>query len=222
MIKKVVLALSLAIVPLASFATQFYEGTHYTQVTDNAPSKEPKLTEFFSFYCHNCYTFESEYMPAMKPHLNKKLSVEAKHVEFQRSQIMTEVMQALAVIQEVAKNNPKQKSQMTLALFQAIQGSDTDVDHGAAGHEHKSKINSRDDIKRLFMPFGITAQQYDKLADSKQTDATLKEWRQDQRNFKIQSVPAFIVNDKYMVNLGSIRNLGEMIELINFLSTKHS
>lgn len=226
MIKKLALALpfslALAMAPLSSFAAKFYEGTHYHQITDKAPSSEPKLTEFFSFYCHNCFAFESEYMPSIKPHLNKNIQFETKHVEFKPSHVMEEVMRSLAVIQQVGKGN-KQISAMNIAMFNAIQGEEAQTNHvHQEGDVHEPTIKSRDDIKQIFAKFGIDAKHYDKLADNKITNEKLKLWRQQQKEFRIQSVPAFIVNEKYEVNLNSIRTLSEMVDLINFLSNKTS
>ena len=224
MIKKLALAipfsLALAMAPLSSFAAKFYEGTHYTQVSDKAPSSQPKLTEFFSFYCHNCFTFESQYMPSIKPHLNSNIKFETKHVEFKRSDLMEEVMRSLSVIQQIGRGN-KQISAMNLAMFNAIQGEEAEAGHDhVEGDVHEPTIKSRDDIKKIFANFGVDANHYDKLADNNITNDNLKLWRQQQREFRIQSVPAFIVNDKYAVNLNSIRSLSDMVELINYLSEK--
>ncbi|MGL4748253.1 MAG: DsbA family protein, partial [Shewanella sp.] len=93
-------------------------------------------------------------------------------------------------------------------------------DHSAPGHKHESQINSRDDIKQVFAKFGIDAAKYDKLADSKSTEEKLALWRAQQNQFRIESVPAFIVNDKYAVNLSSIRTLDELISLINYLAVE--
>ncbi|MCF1428733.1 MAG: thiol:disulfide interchange protein DsbA/DsbL [Shewanella sp.] len=224
MFKKAALALTLTVASMSSYAATFYEGKHYTEISDKAPSAQPSLTEFFSFYCHNCFAFESQYMPAIKPHLNKDIKFETKHVEFQRSDMMTEVMRALAVIHQVAGDDTKKQGEMSIAMFTAIQGEDVanGHDHGAPGDNHEPKINSRDDIKKLFMGFGVSTTKYDELADNNITDEKLALWRKQAREFRIQSVPSFIVNEKYMVNLNQIRNLGEMIELINYLSTKKS
>ncbi len=224
MIKKAALALTLAVASMSSYAATFYEGKHYTEITDKAPSAQPKLTEFFSFYCDNCYAFEAQYMPAIKPHLNKEIKFESKHVEFQRNEMMTEMMRALAVIHQLAGDDVNKMGEMTLATFTAMQGSDAAAGHAASGHghNHEQHITSRDDLKKLFSSFGVSAKQYDEMADSKVTNEKIALWRKQAQEFRIQSVPSFIVNDKYMVNLGQIRNLGEMIDLINFLSTKKS
>ncbi|MGL4712166.1 MAG: thiol:disulfide interchange protein DsbA/DsbL, partial [Shewanella sp.] len=220
MIKQLALAVTLVIAPLSTFAANFIEGTHYTQVSDKAPSSEPKVTEFYSFYCHNCFAMETNYLPAIKAKLNQNVQFDSKHVDFMNSKLGTEVMRSLAVIQD--KDNLENKSALTHAMFTAIQGDEgaDGHDHGAPGDKHESTINSRDDIKQVFAKFGIDGGQYDKLADSKETNEKLALWRSQQNQFRIDSVPAFIVNDKYTINLGSIRNVDELSALINYLAVE--
>lgn len=219
MIKHIALALTLAIAPLSSFAAQFIEGKHFTVVSDKAPSTEPKLTEFYSFYCHNCFNMETQYLGDIKANLKPGVSFDSKHVDFMNSDIGTEVMRSLAVIQEL---NVEDK--MIHAMFAAIQG-----EEGANGHSHdhdhsahdKPEINTRDDIKKVFSANGIDVSNYDSLADSQAVTDKINLWRAQQREFRIQSVPTFIVNDKYAVNLGQVRTLGELIDLINYLAVEH-
>ena len=47
MFKYLALAVTLAVAPITSLATQFVEGTHYTQISNNMVPTEPKVTEFF-------------------------------------------------------------------------------------------------------------------------------------------------------------------------------
>ncbi|MCE9677688.1 thiol:disulfide interchange protein DsbA/DsbL [Shewanella sp. AS1] len=219
MIKHIALALTLAIAPLSSFAAQFVEGKHFTTVSDKAPSAQPKLTEFYSFYCHNCFNMETQYLADIKANLKPGVSFDSKHVDFMNSEIGTEVMRSLGVIQEM-----KVQDEMIHAMFVAIQG-----EAGGHGHSHdhdhsaheKPQINSRDDIKKVFADKGIDISNYDKVADSKVVTDKINLWRSQQREFRVQSVPTFIVNDKYAVNLGEIRTLGELIDLINYLAVEH-
>lgn len=218
MIKPLALAVALIVTPISTFAANFIEGTHYTQVSDKAPSSEPKLTEFYSFYCHNCFNMETNYLPDIKANLNKQIRFDSKHVDFMNSAIGTEVMRSLAVIQNV--DNVDNKEAITLAMFTAIQGEAgaNGHDHSAPGHQHEPKINSRDDIKQVFAQFGIDSAKYDELADSKSTDEKLALWRAQQEQFQVESVPTFIVNDKYAVNLSNIKTLDELISLVNYLA----
>lgn len=217
MIKQFTLALALAISPLAACSANFAEGTHYNVVSDQPASAEPKLTEFFSFYCHHCFAFETQYLPVIKPGLNDNIRFETKHVDFMNSDIGTEVMRSLAVIHQLDKSD-----EMKLAMFTAIQGEGGagGHDHSAPGHTHEPGINSREDIRKVFAKHGVPASQYDSLADNAVSDEKLALWRNQQSQFQVQSVPTFIVNDKYAVNLGEVRNLQQMIDLINYLSDK--
>lgn len=217
MIKHIALALTLAVAPLSSFAAQFVEGTHFTQIAEKA-SAQPKLTEFFSFYCHNCYNMEKQYLGDIKSNLDKSVAFDTKHVDFMNSEIGTEVMRSLAVMQELNATD-----KMTHAMFSAIQG-----DESAHGHDHahdhgahdEPEINNRDDIKKVFAANGIDTNQYDAIADSKAVNDKIELWRVQQRAFSIQSVPAFVVNDKYAVNMSAVRTLGELIDLINYLAVE--
>ncbi len=219
MIKKIALAIGLTAASMSSFAADFIEGKHYIQISEKAPSAQPKLTEFFSFYCHNCSSMEMNYMADIKANINSNIQFDTKHVDYMRSDIGTEVMRALAVIQEL-----NAQKVMTKAMFKAIQGENAGHghDHGAPGDDHSPKLNNRDDIKQVFSENGIDVSQYDKIADSKKTDAKLALWRAQQEEFSINGVPAFVVNDKYKIDMSQIRTLGQLIELINFLSTKTS
>lgn len=219
MIKKIALALTLTAASFSSIAADFIEGKHYVQISDKAPSTQPKLTEFFSFYCHNCSNMEMNYMADIKANINSNIQFDTKHVDYMRSDIGTEVMRSLAVIQAL-----KVDKVMTKAMFKAIQGENAGHghDHGAPGDDHSPTLNSRDDIKKVFAANGIDTSKYDELADSKETNAKLALWRAQQEEFSINGVPAFVVNDKYKVDMSQIRSLGQLIELINFLSTKTS
>ncbi|MCL1092539.1 thiol:disulfide interchange protein DsbA/DsbL [Shewanella kaireitica] len=217
MIKHIALALTLAVAPMSSFAAQFVEGKHFTVVTNKAPSSEPKLTEFYSFYCGNCFNMEKMYLPDIKANLDKQVTFDSKHVDFANTEINTEVMRSLAVIQTL--DNPKP---LTDAMFKVIQGDNGEKhDHSAPGHKHAEPLKSRDDIKAVFAKFGVDSAQYDATADSKETNAKLALWRAQQQEFRVQSVPAFVVNDKYAVNMSSVRTLGELIDLINYLAVEY-
>ena len=217
MIKHIALALTLVVAPMSSFAAQFVEGKHFTVVTNKAPSSEPKLTEFYSFYCGNCFNMEKMYLPDIKANLNKQVAFDSKHVDFANTEINTEVMRSLAVIQTL--DNPKP---LTDAMFKVIQGDNGEKhDHSAPGHKHAEPLKSRDDIKAVFAKLGVDSAQYDAAADSKETNAKLALWRAQQQEFKVQSVPAFVVNDKYAVNMSSVRTLGELIDLINYLAVEY-
>lgn len=216
MIKNFAIALTLIAASFSTLATPFVAGKHYTQISNNMVTSTPKVTEFFSFYCHNCFNMETKYLTEIKAGLDKNISFDTKHVDYMNSDLGTEVMRSLAVIHQIG-----QEEKLNHAMFAAIQGDEGahGHDHNAEGDEHQSQINNRDDIKKVFSQFGIDAKTYDSLADGSTTDKKLALWRQQQNQFSVNSVPAFIVNDKYAINMSEIRTLGELIDLMNYLAT---
>jgi len=216
MIKYFAVALTLIAASFSTLATPFVAGKHYTQISNNMVTSTPKVTEFFSFYCHNCFNMETQYLSEIKAGLDESVSFDTKHVDFMNSDIGTEVMRSLAVIHEV-----DQAEKLNHAMFAAIQGNEgaNGHDHQAQGHQHPSEINSRKDIQKVFNQFGVDSATYDSLADSSDTDKKLALWRKQQDQYKIDGVPAFIVNDKYAINMSEIRTLDELIELMNYLAT---
>jgi predicted DsbA family dithiol-disulfide isomerase len=216
MIKYFAVALTLIAASFSTFAAPFVAGKHYTQISNNMVTSTPKITEFFSFYCHNCFNMETQYLAEIKAGLDEEVTFDTKHVDFMNSDLGTEVMRSLAVIHEVG-----QAEKLNHAMFTAIQGDKgaNGHDHNAQGHQHQSQINSREDIKKIFSQFGVDAATYDTLADSSTTDKALALWRQQQTLYNVSSVPAFIVNDKYAINMNEISTLDELIELMNYLAT---
>lgn len=209
------LIISFIIAPVNSFAAPFVEGKHYTQISNSMVPSEPKVTEFFSFYCHNCFNMETKYLPEIKAGLDKQVKFDTKHVDFMNSDLGTEVMRSLAVI-----HTQDNQEALKVAMFGAIQGDENDGghDHSAHGDKHESQVNSRDDIKKVFAKFGIDAAKYDELADSTDTDKKLSLWRQQQVIYRVQSVPTFIVNDKYAINMDEMRTLDDLINVMNYLA----
>lgn len=55
--KKLFALFSMLMLSLSAQAAQFNEGEHY-KVLDLEASNKPVVTEFFSFYCPHCNSFE--------------------------------------------------------------------------------------------------------------------------------------------------------------------
>ncbi|GLS82925.1 thiol:disulfide interchange protein DsbA/DsbL [Paraferrimonas haliotis] len=208
--------------PAPQEAGQFVQGKHYFTVSDKSATATPQITEFFSFYCHNCYNMETQYLPFIKAHIDPSIEFKTAHVDFMRSEIGYEVIRSLAVMQQMGIT-----SELMPTMFATIQADDDGGHHH--GHDHGDnadaldiKVNSRDDIKAIFAAKGYDVTQYDSMADSDQTNATMKKWAEQEKAFGIRSVPGFVVNEKYAINMSEIRSLEEFAALINFLALHKS
>ncbi|MDF0533207.1 DsbA family protein [Shewanella yunxiaonensis] len=207
MLKPILAAVVISVASLSAQAADFIEGKHYTQVADKG-SATPKVSEFFSFYCPHCYHMSQKYLPFIKANLKPGVTFESKHVDFMNSALGTEVMKSLAVMEQLGL-----ESQLLPEMFKAIQGP-------TPGEQFKSTVNSRDDIKAVFAKAGVDAAKYDATADSSAVNDTIKLWRQQQNDFRIDSVPTFIVNDKYMINLSEMHSIKDLVDIINYLATE--
>ncbi|TKB50985.1 thiol:disulfide interchange protein DsbA/DsbL [Ferrimonas sediminicola] len=216
MSKRIALALALMCAPLATWAAQFVEGTHYMVVSDKPATETPVIKEFFSLYCGHCYNMEKRYLPLIKPGLDKSIDFQQAHVDFMNSEIGTEVILSLAVMQEMGVEDKVKKP-----LFGILAGGDH---HHGPGEAHdpetEDQIKTRSDIKKVFTDNGVDVADYDKIAASDAVKSKVTAWMMDQQKFRIQSVPTFVVNDKYMINMSQIRTLSELTELMNYLATE--
>ncbi|MFQ6372738.1 DsbA family protein [Shewanella sp. YIC-542] len=211
MLKPILAAVVISVASLSAQAADFVEGKHYTQIA-NKGSDTPKISEFFSFYCPHCYQMSQKYLPFIKSNLKPEVTFESKHVDFMNSALGTEVMKSLAVMEQLGL-----EKQLANPMFAAVQG---DADHSQPDHQHQSTINSRDDIKAIFAQAGVDAAKYDEVADGNEVNSTIKLWRQQQNDFRIDSVPAFIVNDKYLINLSEMRSVKDLVDITNYLATE--
>ena len=183
---------------------RFEEGKHY-QVISSVASSEPKLTEYFSFYCPHCFKFE----PIAKI-LAKSLPANAKfeksHVDFMRTapkEIQGALTRALVVSEKLGVDD-----KVIPAIFNQL-------------HVKRVAFKSDDDIINLVSTLGVDTEKFTKLFNSsgaKRAAENMKKVQHDlsKRNV-LTSVPMFIVNDKYKINARELRSEQDYKDLIAFL-----
>ncbi|WP_298443142.1 thiol:disulfide interchange protein DsbA/DsbL [uncultured Ferrimonas sp.] len=195
---------ALMLTPLA-WAADFQEGTHY-QIVSSAPvNGAPTVTEYFSFYCPHCYNFAKTYVQPIKSGLGEGVKFEQAHVDFinrDGANSGAQLSRALAIAKVL-----KVEDTIEMALFGAI-------------HDAKRKFATESAIKQLFIDNGVSGDDYDKAAKSFPVNAMVKKWKKDQVSSGIRGVPALIVNNKYQVEMSSIKSLDELHQLLNYLATK--
>jgi protein dithiol oxidoreductase (disulfide-forming) len=140
-----------------------------------------EVIEFFSFYCPHCYAFEMEY------HIPKQVAeglpqgTEFKqyHVNFlgRQSENLTRAW-ALAMALGA-------ESKVKAPLFEAAQ---------------QDKLSSMDDIRKIFIDNGVTAEQFDNNINSFAVNGLVNKQVNAAEQFQVRGVPDFYVNGKYRVN----------------------
>ncbi|TDQ56378.1 thiol:disulfide interchange protein DsbA [Mesocricetibacter intestinalis] len=172
---------------LAAFSVQaqdLSEGKQYT-LSGQEASARPEVVEFFSFYCPHCYSFEMEYkIPhKIRAELPEGTEFHQYHVNFlgRASESLTRAWAlAMAIGAEQKVKGP---------LFEAA---------------HKDSIKSMEDIRRIFIDNGISAEEFDGGINSFAVTALVNKQNNMAQKFNVVSVPDFYVNGKYHVNAGGL------------------
>ncbi|MFT6984755.1 MAG: thiol:disulfide interchange protein DsbA [Psychromonas sp.] len=201
---KKVLALfaALILLPLASNAAQFEEGTHYQTVKQTA-TESPEIMEFFSFYCGHCFKFEP-LMTTLKASLPDDVKIKKNHVNFLGKTMGPELTNAYAAA-EILQVEDK----VANIIFDKI-------------HTQRKAINGEKDILEIFVQAGVSEKEAKSALVSFPVKGLASQMKRDTETFQITGVPTIIVNGKYKVNTGSVSSTDEFIALVDFLTKKNN
>ena len=194
--KYLLIVLALVFTPLVGVAADFKEGVEYTVVQKNAISK-PVVTEFFSYVCPHCYSFQ----PLMK-------ELEQRHPEVQFNKVpvaflgkdMGPVLQrayGAAVLLKV-------EDTLTPAIFDQI-------------HNQKNMPMGISDIKAIFVENGVTEKDFDGVINSFALNGMIAKFDKTTDKFDVHGTPTVIVNDKYELNMSEIGSADRFYEVVDYL-----
>jgi len=200
-IKNTVLALLLIfpVVAAAAGVTTYQEGKHYTVLNGLEPDKKPSVTELFSVYCPGCFMWESGPLTPLKEWLGKNdIDFRQAHMSFMGN-YARQATTALAMTSGTPKYDAVKQ-----ALFNHLQV------------ERKGDWRNDADFYATLDKAGLKESDYKSLQNSLPTMQTILGWNRYAR--QVSSVPAFIVNNRYLINMSSIKSHEELNNLITYLS----
>ncbi|MDB2355684.1 MULTISPECIES: thiol:disulfide interchange protein DsbA/DsbL [unclassified Pseudoalteromonas] len=204
MLKKLKLSLLLLCLPFAALAADFKAGDQYT-VLDIEKSSTPQVTEFFSFYCPHCFKFEPV-AKALEKSLPSGAEFVKSHVNFLGG-LSPQVQSNLSYAYIIAKQNGKGE-QVADQIFKSI-------------HVQRAPLDNIKDVKQLLELNGIDNAKFDQEIASMPVIAAERAMQDKQKKFSklgaLTGVPTFIVNDKYKININTIKSQQQLDELVAFL-----
>lgn len=198
--KLAVVLLALVLSPFTQ-AIEFTEGTHYTVISNKAPTKQAQVVEFFSFLCPACYRFEP-LVDNLKPKLGSDVKFVKNHVDFMGGDLGKALSQASAIAQLL-----KVEDKVNPAIFDAI-------------HKERRRISGIDELRTIFIDHGVEAKKFDGAAKSFMVKGNISKMAHNYKKFKVRGVPTFIVNGKYQVNNKAISSAEVFDELVIYLTNK--
>lgn len=161
---------------------QFIEGQDYVRTAVVGKTVDPKkieVREFFWYGCGYCYRLE--------PHMQAWLKKMPSDVVFARTPApINPVWESNARGYYVAEELGLRKK-MHLALFHEI-------------HVNGNKVFDQASQARFFSRYGVTEADFNKRFQSFAVSAKIAEAKKLTMQYKLQGVPAVVVNGKYIVN----------------------
>lgn len=182
-----------------SAAPAYVAGKHYEVLPTPIPLVEAgkiEVAEFFWYGCVHCYHFE----PSVAAWL-KKLP---KDVNFVRVPAVWHPDMAMHARMYYAAQQLNKLDEMHDGFFNAMQVG-------------KMKLNSREEIAKLFAEKGVSSELFAKTFDSFGTDSMVKQAQAKATGAKISGTPELVVNGKYRISSRGAGSQAEMLKVADFL-----
>ena len=198
--KKLFAFFSLIMLSLSAHAAKFNEGEHY-KVLDLEASKKPVVTEFFSFYCPHCNSFEP-IIQQLKQQLPKDAKLQKNHVSFMGGNMGLPMSKAYATMIAL-----KVEDKMVPVMFNRI-------------HNMNKPPRDEAELRQIFLDEGVDAKKFDAAYNGFAVDSMVRRFDKAFKDSGLSGVPAVVVNNRYLVEAQGINSLDEYFELVNFLLKK--
>ncbi|MBR9858196.1 MAG: thiol:disulfide interchange protein DsbA/DsbL [Gammaproteobacteria bacterium] len=194
--KYIVVLFTLLMAPLVSAAPEFKEGVEYKVVNDVASSK-PEVTEFFSYVCSHCYSFEP---------LMQKLQERVPEVQLKKVPVAFLGREMGPVLQRAygAAVLLKVEDKLTPAIFDQI-------------HRQKKMPNGLGDIKAIFVANDVEAKDFDGVINSFALNGMIAQYDRATERFNVRGTPTIVVRDKYELNMSEIGSEDRFYRVVEYL-----
>lgn len=205
-------ALGFAVANPAAAAT---EGTDYVVLEKPIPNAQGTLIKVFSYDCPFCYKYDKSVTPNVVPKLPKTIVFRPFHLKTkgkygpQASELF-----AVLIVKDQAKGvaltaEDSSFKKAKMAYYNAY-------------HDKKERWDAGPDafLQTGLDAVGMSKADFDTAKNDPKVKALLTEWDASYDVAKIQGVPGFVVNGKYLILTKSITSVDGMVDLIVELSKK--
>ena len=190
---------------------QFTDGTHFTRLVPTQPTiggaDKIEVAEIFWYGCGHCFDFE--------PYINRWAENLPANVRFVRIPAMWNALVKLHgqlyFTEEVLVKNGKiaDPAAFRTAVFLEY-------------HRRGNRLASVDVIRSIFERFGVSTEDFDSTWGSFEVAQKMRVAEDLARRWSVASVPAVVVNGKYLTGGGQAGSYPKLIELIDELVERES
>lgn len=215
-LRKIVSAVGIAVLGLSLANAAVKEGVDYEVLKNPIPNAKNTVIEVYSYACPFCYKY-TKIVPNLVKSLPSGATFKLYHLEQKGDygKIASQVF-AVAMVQDNAKKLSNFDSN---GAFHKAESAYFDEYHAKKnrwgnGKEPESFLQTGLDAS------GISKADYEKALNDKAVKDLLKEWEVSYEVAKVQGVPAFVVNGKYLIYTKSITSMQDLQDKIKELLKK--
>ncbi len=198
--KKLFALVATLLLSLTAHAAQFKEGVHY-KALNLPPASQPTVSEYFSFYCPHCYSFEP-IIKQLKEQLPAEVRLQKNHVSFMGGNMGKSMSKAYATM--LALNV---EEQMLPVMFNRI-------------HNQRKAPKNDQELRQIFTDEGIDGATFDAAFNGFAVDSMVRRFDKQFQDSGLTGVPAVVVNNRYLVQAQGIKTIDEYFALVNYLLTQ--
>ncbi len=193
------------------------EGEDYIVLEAPLPHCEGTLVKVFSYDCPYCFKFDLGVDPRVLPRIEKEAGLKfmPMHLETKgKYGRCASVFLAMCMIRD-------EKAGMAIesdaSLFKKAKDA---VYHAYHKMNERWEAGEAAFLKTMTDATGLTASDYEKAKRDAAVIALADSWKAAYTVAKVQGIPAYVVNGKYLLQTRSIRNFNGMVELVKELAAK--
>ena len=213
MFKKTLMALGLTL--FAATAMAATEGTDYVKLEKPYAYGEGKLTKVFSYDCPFCFKYDVGVDPKVLPRIEKETGLVFNPVHLETKgkygRVASEFLAMCMLKDKAAGVSIESKDSLFKKAKDAVY---------KAYHKKGERWTAGEAafLKTLTDATGISADEFNKAKGDEVVKKLCDEWKASYDIAKIQGIPAYVVNGKYLIMTKSIRGLDGMVNLVKELS----
>lgn len=203
-------AVASAAAATTSTATPWIEGTNYTRLVPAQPTAAPagqvEVLEFFWYACPHCY--------AIDPLVDSWLKTKPSYVNFSRVPVMwNEGHRSQARLYYTLESMGKLK-ELHSEIFKAIHvGGNPLMAKDPNDAAESEKLQSQ-----FVRKFGISEDDFKKAYHSFSVENSLQRADQLVQRYRVAGVPSFVVNGKFIADVGTAQGPERLLSLVNDLA----
>ncbi|PAF44530.1 thiol:disulfide interchange protein DsbA/DsbL [Helicobacter sp. 11S02596-1] len=192
------------------------EGDQYMVLPDPIPNAQNTVIEVFSYDCPFCFKY-SKIVPTIVKDLPKGVKFKPFHLKTKgKYGVQASELFAVLTIMDQKKGVDVNSD---ASLFHKVEYAYFDEYH-VKKNRWGNGADPKAFLKTGLDAVGLSEAEFEKEKSNPEVQALLKEWDRSYDIAKIQGVPAFVVNGKYLIYTKSIKSVQDLEQIINDLLKK--